>query len=807
MTMPTVVERALGGENLSLETGKLAFQAHGSVTLRYGDTVLLATAVISDKPRPDIDFLPLTVEYEEKLYSAGKIPGSFFRREGRPGQEAILSARLTDRSIRPLFPKGIHNDIQVILTILSADQKNPPEVLAMIGASAALSLSRIPFDGPIGACRVAYRADSGEFIIHPTYRQIEDSQLNLVVSSTRDAIIMVESGSEEVSEEVILEGIRRAHEANQVAIDMIEELASQAGETKLEVNADNEEAKRLETRIHSALNGRLTAVLEQNAMKAERVEALDALEAALAEELADDYTSGAVSGGFNSVVKSEVRRRILDMNVRPDGRGLDEIRPITSEAGVLPRTHGSGLFTRGQTQVLSVATLASLTMKQTLDTVGPDATKRYMHHYNFPPYSTGEARRVGSPGRREIGHGALAERALLSVLPSESDFPYAIRVVSEVLSSNGSTSMGSVCGSTLALMDAGVPISAPVAGIAMGLITDPDGKYAVLSDIQGIEDFLGDMDFKVAGTTEGVNALQMDCKIKGLSEDILREALEQARQGRLFILDKMNLALSQPRTQMSPYAPKMIRIQIPVEKIGAVIGPGGRVIRAIIEETGCSIDVSDEGGVTIGSSDQAMLDLARTRIDGLTRELVVGDIITGKVSRMTNFGVFVELLPGKDGLLRSEEMGDVESDIDLGQEITVMIQEIDNLGRLNLSRRALFGDDGGPRPQPQGNRGGGGGFGNRDRQGGDRRGGGGGFGGNRGGPQGNRGGGGGGYGNRDRQGGGNRGGGGGSYGNRDRQGGGNRQGGGGYGNRDRQGGGFQERRFLGNSGNRPRPDR
>ena len=805
MTMPTVVERVLGSESLALETGKLAFQSHGAVTLRYGETVILATAVMSDRGRPEIDFLPLTVEYEERLYSAGKIPGSFFRREGRPGQEAILSARLTDRSIRPLFPKSIRQEIQVILTILSADLQHPPEVLAMIGASAALSISQIPFDGPIGACRVAYRAEDGEFIIHPTYQQLAESQLNLVVSSTRDAILMVEAGSKEVSEEIILEGIRRAHEANQITIDMIEELVAQAGKPKVEVNVDYEEAKQLETRIHSALNGRLTTVLEQNAMKAERVEALDNLEAAITEELAEQYSASDVAGGFNSVVKSEVRRRILDENIRPDGRGLAEIRPITSEAGVLPRTHGSGLFTRGQTQVLSIATLASLTMKQTLDTVGPDGTKRYMHHYNFPPYSTGEARRVGSPGRREIGHGALAERAILSVLPSEEDFPYAIRVVSEVLSSNGSTSMGSVCGSTLALMDAGVPITAPVAGIAMGLITDPDGKYAVLSDIQGMEDFLGDMDFKVAGTAAGVNALQMDCKVKGLSEDILREALEQARQGRLHILDKMNIALAEPRTQMSRYAPKMIRVQIPVEKIGAVIGPGGRVIRAIIEETGCSIDVSDEGGVTIGSSDQAMLDLARSRVEGLTRELVVGDIITGKVSRLTNFGAFVELIPGKDGLLRSEEMGEIETDIDIGQEITVMIQEIDNLGRLNLSRRALFGDDSpspGPRPMPQA---------------GNRPPGGGGFGGNRGprpgGPGGPRPG-----------GGGNRppGGGGGFGGNRDRRpgpggpggprqgGGGNRQGGGGGfggGNRQGQGGGFQERRFLGNSGPRQRPDR
>ncbi|MCH8746020.1 MAG: polyribonucleotide nucleotidyltransferase, partial [Chloroflexi bacterium] len=512
-----------------METGKLAFQAHGSVTLRYGETVLLATAVMSEKPRTDIDFLPLTVEYEERLYAAGKIPGSFFRREGRPGQEAILSARLTDRSIRPLFPKSLHNEIQVILTILSADADNPPEILGMIGASAALSISQIPFDGPISACRVAYRKDENRYIIHPTYSEIAASDLNLVVSSSRDAIIMVEAGSQEVSEETILEGIRLAQETNQTTIDMIEELVSKAGKPKIEVSVDVEEAQQLEEKIRSTLNGRLNVVLEQNSMKAERVEALDSLESAIAEELSGQYSTEAVAGGFKNVLKGEVRNRILDQGIRPDGRAVTEIRPITSEVGVLPRTHGSGLFTRGQTQVLSIATLASLTMKQTLDTVGPVGTKMYMHHYNFTPFSTGETRRVLSPGRREIGHGALAERALVSVLPSQEDFPYVIRVVSEVLSSNGSTSMASVCGSSLALMDAGVPIKAPVAGIAMGLITRQDDKYAILSDIQGIEDFLGDMDFKVAGTAEGINALQMDVKIKGLTADILRQALEQAR--------------------------------------------------------------------------------------------------------------------------------------------------------------------------------------------------------------------------------------------------------------------------------------
>ena len=697
--MPTTVERSIGRETLTLETGKLAGQAHGAVTVRYGDTIVLATAVMSDKPRAaDIDFLPLTVDFEERLYSAGKIPGSFFRREGRPGQEAILSARLTDRSIRPLFPKSLHNDIQITLTVLSADQEHPPDVLGMVGTSAALSISQIPFSGPIGACRLSYK--DGEFTINPTYQESEDSQLSLIVASNSEAIMMVEAGSNEVSEEVILEAIRRAHEANLTTISLIEDLVRQAGKPKAEAPSDGD-AEALDSEIKGILNGRLTALLEENADKVTREAGESQLGSEVAERLADSYTPAQIAGGFKNVLKEAVRGRILDQGVRPDGRGLDEIRPISCEVAVLPRTHGSGLFTRGQTQVLSIVTLGSMSMKQTLDTVGPYGTKRFMHHYNFPSFSTGEARRVGSPGRREIGHGALAERAILPALPSEDEFPYAIRVVSEVVSSNGSTSMGSVCGTTLALLDAGVPLKENVAGIAMGLVTTQDGRYAILSDIQGVEDFLGDMDFKVAGTANGVNALQMDIKTKGLTPEILSQALEQARVGRMHILGKMNEAIDTPRTEMSPYAPKMLRFKIPVDKIGALIGPGGRVIRAIIEETGCSVDVQDDGSVTIGGTDAAMMELARSKADSLTRELVVGDIFTGKVTRLTSFGAFVELVAGREGLVRSGDMGDMEEEVKMGQEITVMIQEIDSQGRLNLSRRALFGGDGAPAPAPR----------------------------------------------------------------------------------------------------------
>jgi len=726
---PTSVSTEIGGKTLTIETGRLANQAHGSVTVTFGETIVLVTAVMSNRPRAeDIDFLPLTVDYEERMYSVGKIPGSFFRREGRPGQDGILASRLTDRSIRPLFPKGLHNDIQITMTILSSDMENPPEVLGMVGASAAIAISQIPFNGPVASCRIAYI--DGEYVVHPTYEQSKESTLSMVVSSSRDSILMVEAGANEVSEEVILEAIGKAQEANTATIDMIEDLKRQVGKPKLEVEYDQAGADAIIAKIKEIVGSRWSDLLARNPGMYEMDEGEHEISALVTEALKDDYSKNAIGDGFKAVFREAVRSRILQEHVRSDGRAMDQVRPISCDTGVLPRTHGTGLFTRGETQVLSIVTVGSLSLKQTIDSVGPDNTRRFMHHYNFPSYSTGEARRAMSPGRREIGHGALAERAILPVLPSEDDFPYAIRIVSECLSSNGSTSMGSVCGSSLSLMDAGIPIKAPVAGIAMGLITGDDGEYAILSDIQGLEDFLGDMDFKVAGTGAGVNALQMDVKTTHLTQAILKEALEQARQGRLHIMGKMNEVISEVRPQMSEHAPKMVRLKIEVSKIGALIGPGGRVIRAIIEETGTTINVEDDGSVTIGGVDAAMLELAESKVDALTRELAIGDIFTGKVVRITNFGAFVELVPGKDGLIRNGDLGDMEEDLAEGQELTVIIREIDAQGRVNLSRKALFGDDSplAPRPEPSGgfNRGGGGDRGGRGGFGGGRGGSGGG---------------------------------------------------------------------------------
>ncbi len=705
--MVYLLEREIGGKKLTFEVGKLAQQASGAVTIRLGDTIVLVTAVMSATPRPDIDFLPLTVEFEEKLYAIGKVPGSFFRREGRPSSEAILSARLIDRPMRPQFPKSLHNDLQIVVNVLSADRENPQDILGIIGASAAVSVSEIPFNGPVGACRIVYL--NGEFIVNPTFEEIEESDLSVTVAGVKGAIGMVEAESQEVPEEIVLEAIERAQNINDEIIEMIEEMVKAIGKPKVETPV-GQAGDELDNKIDSILGNRLSDVLEEAPIRSERSDRIKALGDEIQIALAEEFEAKAIAGSFKTLFKREVRDRILEKGIRPDGRGLDEVRPISVEVGELPRAHGTGLFTRGETQVLSIATLASLSMRQTLDTLSPGDTKRYMHHYNFPPFSVGETGRMFT-GRREIGHGALAERAIESVMPSEEEFPYVIRVVSEVLSSNGSTSMASVCGSSLALMDAGVPLKAPVAGVAMGLIMGDDGKYAVLTDIQGMEDFLGDMDFKVAGTAQGINALQMDIKIQGLTYDILKIALEQARLARIHILEKMNEIISIPRENLSAYAPKMHRMIISVEKIGAVIGPGGKMIRSIQEETGTSLDIDDKGVVMIGGVDADAIEKARQRVDALTRELQVGDIFTGKVVRETNFGVFVELVPGKDGLLRKEEMASQDKDINVGDEVTVVIQEIDNLGRVNLSRRSLFGEESpprqsGPRSYGSGNRGG-----------------------------------------------------------------------------------------------------
>ena len=686
------VQREIGGRTLTLETGRLAGQAHGAVTVSIDDTVALVTVCMSS-PREGIDFFPLTVEYEERMYAAGKIPGSFFRREGRPSTVATLAARLTDRPIRPLFPKGFHNEVQIICTILSTDREFPPDIFSLIGASAALSISQIPFDGPIGGCRIGYV--DGEMVVNPTYAQIDEAALELVIASTKDAVVMVEAGATELPEKLVLEAMQRGHAVNQEIIEAVQELARVAGAPKIEVTPPQPPSVEVEDGVKAALDGRLTEAIFSGKEKGERDAEIDVLFRDALKPLEEQLPREQVAAAFQELINQEFRSGVLIRGIRPDGRGTREVRPITSEVGILPRTHGSGLFTRGQTQILSTVTLGSPGDKQRLDNLSPEETKRFMHHYNFPPYSVGEVRRIGGAGRREVGHGALAERALEPVIPGPEEFPYTVRLVSEALSSNGSTSMGSICGSTLALMDAGVPIKAPVAGVAMGLIMGEDGNYTVLTDIQGLEDHIGDMDFKVAGTGQGVTALQMDIKVKGVTFQIMETALEQAREARLHILDKMREAIPEVRATMSPYAPKIVRIKIPVEKIGAVIGPGGKTIRAIVEETKASVDVENDGTVVIASPNGESLRLAQERIENLTRDVEVGSIYTGKVSRITSFGAFVEILPGKDGLVRLNELSDqsierVEEEVEIGDEVTVMVIEIDPMGRINLSRRAVL---------------------------------------------------------------------------------------------------------------------
>ncbi|HHY77280.1 MAG TPA: polyribonucleotide nucleotidyltransferase [Clostridiales bacterium] len=685
----------LAGRTLTIEVGKVAEQADGAVMVRYGDTVVLVTACASDKPKEGIDFFPLSVDYEERLYAIGKIPGGFIKREGKPTEKAILNARLIDRPIRPLFPKGYRNDVQVIATVLSVDQDNLPEIVAMIGSSAALSISSIPFKGPTGSVLVGLV--NGELVLNPTAEQREKSDLHLVVSGTKDAVMMVEAGCNEVTEETMLEAIMFGHEHIKKIVAFIEDIVSKVGKEKKEVvlaTIDEE----LEREVREYAEEKMLEAI-RTPDKQERQKNIEKVNEEALLYFAEKYEENLkdVEAVLYDITKEQVRNLIINHKIRPDDRKLDEIRPISVEVGLLPRVHGSGLFTRGQTQVLTVATLGALRDVQVLDGLGEEDYKRFMHHYNFPPFSVGETRFLRGPGRREIGHGALAERALEPVIPPVEEFPYTIRLVSEVLSSNGSTSQASVCGSTLALLDAGVPIRKPVAGIAMGLIKE-ENEVVILSDIQGIEDFLGDMDFKVAGTKDGITAIQMDIKIDGIDKDILQKALQQAREGRLFILDKMNSVISAPRPQLSPYAPKILITKIDPEKIRDIIGPGGKIINKIISETNVKIDIEDDGKIYVSSPDIKNAQRAIKMIEGLAKDIEEGDIYIGKVIRITNFGAFVEILPGKEGLvhiskLDKKRVEKVEDVVNVGDEILVKVTDIDKQGRINLSRKDALMDN------------------------------------------------------------------------------------------------------------------
>lgn len=688
------VSMELGGRPLTLETGRLAKQANGAVLVRYGETVVLCTVTASNEPK-DLDFFPLTVNYEERLYAVGKIPGGFIKREGRPSEKAILAGRLTDRPIRPLFPEGFRNEVQIVAMVMSVDQDCAPEIAAMIGTSAALSISDVPFDGPIGGVIVG-RID-GKFIINPNHEQEEQSDMYVVVAGTKDAIMMVEAEANEVPEADILEAIMFGHEEIKKIVAVQEQFVADAGKPKMEVQLHAvDEQVNADVRAFAA--ARLIEAIRIPEKQA-RQDAIDAINAEAIEHFTDAYAETPeklkdVKEVLYDIVKEEVRRLITHDKIRPDGRALDEIRPIECDISLLPRTHGSGLFTRGQTQALSVCTLGALGDVQILDGLDLEDSKRFMHHYNFPPFSVGEARPLRAPGRREIGHGALGERALAKVIPPESEFPYTIRLVSEVLESNGSTSQASICASTLALMDAGVPIKAPVAGVAMGLIKDGD-HFSILTDIQGMEDHLGDMDFKVAGTAAGVTAIQMDIKINGIDRPILSQALEQAKKGRMFILGKMLEVIQEPRKSLSPYAPKIVIMHINPDKIREVIGAGGKVINKIIEETGVKIDIEQDGTVFIASSNAEMNEKAKSIIEGIVREVVVGETYLGTVRRIEKFGAFVEILPGKDGLvhisqLANERVAKVEDVVKVGDQIMVKVTEIDNQGRVNLSRKATL---------------------------------------------------------------------------------------------------------------------
>ena len=686
-------EMEIGGRVLSFEHGRVANQAAGAITIQYGDTMLLATAAASKNPRPGVDFLPLTVDVAEKSYAAGKLPGGFFKREGRPATEAILASRMIDRPIRPLFSKTIHNEIQIIVTILATDNVNPYPALGIVGASTALAISDIAFNDPIGACVIGLV--EGELVVNPTYEELLTSDLELMVAGTGDATMMVESGANFVSEAVLLDALELAQEVNGAIVEQIQEIQLKVGKEKWEAPEVSEEENAAEKATRDLVGEKFIKALNEPGDKAARQARMDEVMDSTIEKLSDDHEAAHVKSTLYALETEAVRSTILEDNIRPDGRKLDELRPLNSEVGYLPRVHGSGIFTRGETQIMGVLTLASAGERQRLDTYGPETEKHFIHHYNFPPYSVGEAGRFGFTGRREVGHGALAERALKPVVPSQVDFPYTIRLVSEALSSNGSTSMASVCAGSLAMMDGGVPISAPVAGIAMGLITGDGGKYSILTDIQGAEDHSGDMDFKVAGTRDGVTALQMDIKVKGITFEIMGQALEQARIARLAILDNMENTISSTRDDLSEFAPRMLSLKVPTDKIGAIIGPGGSVIRGMIEEFGVTIDVQDDGTVVVGSSDRENAEKAEAAINALTKDVEVGDKYTGRVVRIMPFGAFVQILPGKDGMVHISELAqhrvpDVESVVNIGDELEVMVLNVDAMGKISLSHRALL---------------------------------------------------------------------------------------------------------------------
>jgi polyribonucleotide nucleotidyltransferase len=683
------------GKKLIIETGKMAFLADGSVTVRYGDTVVLGTAVVSKAVRSGIDFFPLMIDYEERFYATGKISGSrFIKREGRASERATLNSRLIDRPIRPLFPKGFRNDVQGVATVISADLTHSPEIVAMIAVSAALMLTGAPFEGPVAGVTVGLV--DGELVAYPTEEQMADSKLDLTVAGTKDAIMMVEAGASEVDEETMIRAIELAHQAIQPVIELQGEVAKALGVTPKQYELFKADEDLMEA-IKKFLDGKLGPAVRHTDHYL-RHDALRNLEIETLQQFENDYEKADIEVAFGKVMDYEIRRAILDEDARPDGRKTTEIRSISGQAGLLPRTHGSALFTRGSTQVLNITTLASTSYAQMIDTMEEDTEKHYMHHYNFPGYSTGEVRPMRSPGRREIGHGALAERALQAVIPSKEEFPYTIRTVSEVVTSNGSTSMASVCGSTLSLMDAGVPIKAPVAGIAMGLVMG-DNKHVILSDIQGAEDFAGDMDFKVAGTKEGITALQMDIKVKGITPEIMRQALAQAKEGRAHIMDKMLEVLDAPRAELSPLAPRIFKLMINPEKIKDVIGKGGETINKIIAETGVEIDIEDSGLVMIAAVDAEGADRAIEMIKGLTEDPEVGKIYSGTVVKLMEFGAFVNIMPGKDGLVhisqmaegRVEKVGDV---VKVGDTVKVKLMEVDPQGRLNLSMKAAKNDQG-----------------------------------------------------------------------------------------------------------------